>query len=61
LKRKKNSKIKILLLRALDIGLKKENVPDYSIIGGAKGGSPTELDYPHECTLGKCEASPNVY
>ena len=25
-----------------------ENVPDYSIIGGAKGGSPTELDYPDD-------------
>jgi uncharacterized membrane protein (UPF0182 family) len=25
-----------------------ENVPDYSIIGGAQGGSPTELDYPDD-------------
>jgi uncharacterized membrane protein (UPF0182 family) len=25
-----------------------ENVPDYSIIGGAKGGDPVELDYPDD-------------
>ena len=25
-----------------------ENVPDYSIIGGKKGGSPVELDYPDD-------------
>jgi len=25
-----------------------ENVPDYSIIGGAEGSSPTELDYPDD-------------
>jgi len=25
-----------------------ENVPDYSIIGGAKGSKPTELDYPDD-------------
>ncbi len=25
-----------------------ENVPDYSIIGGVKGGSPAELDYPDD-------------